>query len=44
MLSSHCTKNLYKKGDHMYFSSSLIVISIIGVLLVIRLAEGDVML
>ncbi len=44
MLSSHCTQNLYTKGDQMYFSSSLIVIGIIGVLLVVRLVEGDVML
>ena len=32
------------KGDLMYFSSSLIVIGIISVLLVVRLVEGDVLL
>lgn len=44
MLLSHCTQNLCTKGDRMYFSSSLIVIGIISVLLVVRLVEGEVML
>ena len=46
MLLSDCTQivYIYLKGDQMYLSSSLIVIGIIGVLLVVRLVEGDVML
>ena len=46
MLLSELYKRLvHKRGDQMYFSSSVIVIiSIIGVLLVGRLVEDDVVL
>ena len=46
MLLSDCTQKRYgKRGDQMYFSTSVIVIiSIIGVLLVGRLEKDDVVL
>ena len=47
MLSSQLYRKLVRisfKGDLMYFSSGIIVISIIGVLLVGRLVKGGVQL
>ncbi len=45
MLLLRCTKNLYTlKGDIMYRSKDLSVISIIGVLSVIRLVEDEFVL